>query len=173
MLTSLRGLAYVRHLFPRAGKAVTRGLRPPAFLGEGGFTLVEVLVAIAILVVGIVAVAVATGSNSGLPAISRSNSISTAIFLAQERLEQIRNAQYTATPPPAGVDQITTANFPNEAYGAIAGFPGFRRTVTMQNGVPAPATKTITVQVFFQPVRERGIGPEESVAVATIIAQRP
>lgn len=160
-------------LVRRAGMAVTPGFRHRAFLGEGGFTLIEVMVAIAILVIGIVAVGVVIGSNSGLPAISRSNSISTATMLAQERLEQIRNVQYTASPPPAGVDQITTANFPNEGYGAIAGFPDFRRTVTIQNGVPAAATKTITVQVFFQPVRESGIGPEESVAVATIIAQRP
>jgi len=145
-----------------------------ALLGDKGFTLMEVLVAIAILAVGIMAVAVATGSNSGAPAISRSSSISTATFLAQERLEQIKNALYTASPPPAGVDQITTANFPSEGYGAIAGFSGFRRTVTIQPGVPAPGTmKTITVEVFFQPVRERGLGPEESVRVTTIIAQRP
>ena len=122
----------------------------------------------AVLAVGMVAVSVATTSNSGLPAISQSNSISTATFLARERLEQIKNARYTA-----GVDEITTTNFPNEGYGAIAGFLSFRRTVTIQNGVPDPATKTITVQAFFRPVSEQGLGPEMGVAQATIIAQRP
>lgn len=148
-----------------------------ALLREGGFTLAEVLIAMAIFTIGIVGVGaalnlqaggVAGSADVGLAAITRGNLLSTGTMLAQERLEQIKNALYTAT-----VDQITAANFPNEAYGAIAGFPGFRRTVTIQDGVPGPGMKTITVQVFFQPVRESGLGPEQNIVLGTIIARRP
>lgn len=146
-----------------------------------GFTLVEVLVAIGLLSIGILGIGlalsasggIASDDNIGLAAVSRANSYSTATELAQARLEEIKNATYTSV-----TDQITTANFPDEAYGAIAGYSGFRRTATIQNATP-PATppdgvmKTITVQVFFRPQYGTRIGQEESVQVVTIIARRP
>lgn len=158
---------------------MTRLLVRSALFREGGFTLVEALIAIALLTIGIVGVGaaltlqaggVSSSSSVGLAAINRANYISTGTMLAQARLEEIKNAQYTATGP---VDQITAANFPNEGYGAIANFTNFRRTVTIQNGVPVAATKTITVQVFFRPPVESGLGQEQSVQLVTIIAQRP
>lgn len=146
-------------------------------LGERGFTLVEVLVAIALLTIGILGVVATTGVQSrgvasgaafGQAAVSRANSIATATMLAQARLEEIKNAQYTAS-----ADQITTANFPDEAYGAISGYTGYRRTVAIASSTPVAGAKTITVQVFFQPLLETGIGQEEGANLVTIIAQRP
>ncbi len=145
---------------------------------EAGFTLVEVLVAVGLLTVGILGIGlalstssgIASGDSAGLAAVSRSNSYSTATELAQDRLEQMKNATYnTAT------DQITAANFPNEAYGSIAGYSGFRRTVSIVPDVPDPnsKTKTLTVQVFFTPQYGTRIGSEESVQVVTLIARRP
>jgi prepilin-type N-terminal cleavage/methylation domain-containing protein len=145
---------------------------------EAGFTLVEVLVAVGLLTIGILGVGlalsasggIASGGSVGLAAVSRSNSYSTATQLAQARLEEIKNAIYSKTGP---TDEITTANFPDDAYGAIAGYSGFRRTVSIQDATPAAAMKTITVQVFFTPQYGTRIGSEENVQVATIIAQRP
>ena len=145
---------------------------------DQGFTLVEVLVAMAVLMVGILGVALAFqpssgtagGADFGIAAVSRANSYSTATELAQARLEEVKNGRYTSTGP---VDQITSANFPAEAYGAIAGYAGFRRTVTIQNGTPAAGMKTISVQVFFTPQYQTRRGSEEAVQVSTLIAQRP
>ena len=145
---------------------------------EAGFTLVEVLVSIGLLTIGILGVGlalaasggIASSDNVGLAAVSRANSYSTATELAQDRLEQIKNATYKANPL---TDEITAANFPAEAYGSIAGYTGFRRTVSIQDATPAAAMKTITVQVFFTPQYGTRIGTEENVQVATIIAQRP
>lgn len=146
-------------------------------LREAGFTLPEVLLAIAILTVAVLGVGGALalqagglsfGSSFGLAAITRGNYQSTATMLAQAKLEEIKNAQYTAT-----VDEITAANFPDEAYGTIAGYPSLRRTITIQNGVPVAGMKTTTVRVFFRPPRESGLGQEEGVQLVTIVAQRP
>lgn len=144
---------------------------------ERGFTLLEVLVAIALLTVGLIGIGLALsagsggvvgGSDFGLAAVTRANSYSTATELAQGRIEEIKNATYKI-----GTDQITQANFPNEAYNVIAGFPGYRRTVTITPDSPALNMKTITVQVFFLPDYQSRKGAEESVRLSTIIAQRP
>lgn len=156
-----------------ATRPLIRRVLPP----ESGFSLVEVILAMALLAMGILGVGVALtaqsgglsfGSSFGLAAITRGNYLSTATMLAQGKLEEIKNAQYTAS-----VDEITQANFPNEAYGAIASYPGFRRAVTIQNGAPSVGLKTTTVQVFFRPPRESGLGQEEGVQLVTIIARRP
>lgn len=146
---------------------------------DRGFTLTEVLVALALLTVGIIGVGAAltaqtsglsSGAAVGLAAVSRANYSSTATMLAQERIEQMKVSTYSATGP---VDQITAANFPDEAYGGIGGYPNFRRTVTIQNATPAANMKTVTVNVFYRPPTDLGTLTEESVQLMTIIAQRP
>lgn len=153
-----------------------RLMRHP-FPQEGGFTLLEVLVALGVLTIALLGVAAALssgglsmGADFGVAAISRGNSYSTAMELAQARIEEIKNATYTVA-----TDQIINANFPDEGYGAIAGSPGFRRTVTITPGTPPPpgVMKTITVRVFFRPQYQSQMGQEESVLLATVIARRP
>ena len=80
----------------------------------------------------------------------------------------MKNAPYTSSS-----DLITSAQFPNEAYQTITGYPEYRRSVTIQTDVPAAGLKTVTVQVFFTPPSSRGINPEEGVQVQTILARRP
>ncbi len=165
--------------------------------GEG-FTLVELLVSMGLLTIGIVGVGAAllaqsgglsSGSSYGLAAITRANYISTAAILAQERLEQIKNAVYCLAcgAGSIAVDGITATNFPDEGLGCVnvvppvppctgSNFPNFRRTVVIVNPAVAPATqtKTITVNVWFRPPRDVGLTvQEEVVQLVTYIAQRP
>lgn len=143
-----------------------------------GFTLVEVLVAMAILAIALAGIGVtvasqarggvAGGTNFGLAAIIRGNYISTATMLAQARLEEIKNATYTAS-----TDQITSTNFPDQDYGGITNYTGFKRTVSIQSNTPASAMKTVTVTVYFKPPKESGLQQEENLALVTIIARRP
>jgi prepilin-type N-terminal cleavage/methylation domain-containing protein len=139
---------------------------------ERGFTLVEILIAIALLTVGVLGVGVVLvaqsgisgGADFGTAVIARGNSYSTAAMLAQSRIEEMKRAGYA---------QVTVANFGNEAYGAIATYPAYRRTVGIQDNLPDPGTKTITVDVFFRPQRVGGPSQEESVRLVTILGQHP
>jgi|SRR5712692_5580813 len=154
-----------------------------AFLHEGGFSLPEIAVSIGLLTVGIVGVGTTLGlqsgggglspdANFGIAVVARGNGLSTAIQLAQMRIEEMKTARYTDA-----VDQLTPVNFPDEGYGQITfppnSYPGFRRTVTIQDAVPAAGMKTISVRVFFRPPTASGLGPEESTSLTTMIAQRP
>lgn len=151
-----------------------------------GFTLIEVLTALAILTIAVLGVGVAVGVQSGgqaqslsfgLGAVSRAGLLSTAAFLAQERLEQIKRLRYRFGPPLVddfGVGQFP-AGFPDEGFGAIAAYPNFSRQVRFWTGPPqAPAAdiKLVTVTVFFNAPGEDGLH-QESVAVSTLTAARP
>src|SRR5712691_1248105 len=79
---------------------------------EAGFTLAEILVACAIISVGLVAVA--TGFGFGVDGVEAGRQQSTAVFLAEQRLEQAKELAMRQT----GLVQLTVANLPaTEAYG--------------------------------------------------------
>jgi type IV pilus assembly protein PilV len=63
---------------------------------ERGLTLAEILVAVAILGIGLVGLAVVVPIASY--GVQEGSQLSTATFLAEQRLEQVRNAPWTATP---------------------------------------------------------------------------
>jgi prepilin-type N-terminal cleavage/methylation domain-containing protein len=143
-----------------------------------GFTLIEALVALVILTIAVLGISVAVGVQSGgtakslsfgLGAISRAGSLSTATFLAQDRLEQVKRVQYKVgaadpfapgNPPPGFADESP-----------VNGFPNFNRQVRVVAG-PAAATRRVTVTVFFNASGDDGIH-QESVAVSTLMAARP
>src|SRR6266540_2492628 len=108
-----------------------------------GMTLAEILIAITIIGVGLVALA------SAIPiaayGIQEGNQLSTATFLANQRLEQIRNAQWTAVVPPdaicpgvtalvSAVDDLGVSPSPTAApqSGGVTTFPD-------ENPLPAPS----------------------------------
>jgi hypothetical protein len=154
-----------------------------------GLTVSEVLIALAIILVGLMALAwvipVPTSQITG------SNRKTTAVFLAQERLEQVKNAQWSTTPAldnvgGSGSDgSAAVANWPDEAYNAIQGYPFHRRTVRIMDCGVAPGCgnpavqnanlRQVTVSVYFRPMTGGGtfnLNAEDGVQVFTLIAKR-
>ena len=116
-----------------------------------GLTLLEAVIAMALFFVAVLAFAgVAVTASKGAAA---SKHLTTAATLAQDTLEQVRNAGYDA-----GAPAETT-----EAYGAIPDFPLYQRVVRMEPNRPVPGLQTATVTVSWADGRH-------SVTVATILA---
>jgi prepilin-type N-terminal cleavage/methylation domain-containing protein len=140
-------------------------LRP----AQAGFTLAEILVACAIISVGLVAVAM--GFGMGVDGVEAGRQQSTAVFLAEQRIEQARDLA-ARTPNLAA---LTTANLPaSEAYGTITGAPsGYRRTTTITDNPGGATGKRVDVSVFYRPVTGRGVLTiERSVALSIFLATR-
>jgi len=74
---------------------------------QRGMTLVEVMLAVFVLSVGLVAL------SSAIPlaayGIQEGNQLSTATFLANQRMEQVRNAQWQAQQPAAPATAVVAA----------------------------------------------------------------
>lgn len=121
---------------------------------ENGLTLVEVLIALMVMLIGLVALAALVPLSLGH--IGQANFRTTAVFLAQQRLEQVKNGVWTCFPnysDPIGLSNPTTSaptvttgtcappnpltvtgntgtvTFADEGYGAIPGHPLYRRQV--------------------------------------------
>ncbi len=155
---------------------------------EAGFTLVEILVAVAIIMIALVAViqwfAIGTqGMDTG-------KKQSTAVFLGEQKLEQIKAwALSTQTAPVAqGFTTVTLAGTcrtagpcaddnPNfNGVNIIAGYPEYSRTVIITN--PTATTTLVRVQVGYRRSHEGGVqggvftrDALNQVELATLIAQ--
>lgn len=118
---------------------------------NGGFTLIEVMIAVFILVtalLGIISTTLIVVKSNTL-----SKTMTTATTLARDRMEQLKNTGYDNL---AGGTDNTTMN--NSIYTATW-------TVTA-DGTPAAGMKTIVVTVGWN---WRGV--QRSVAVTTIVAR--
>jgi len=136
---------------------------------EAGFTLAEILVACAIISVGILGVA--TGFGIGVDGVEAGRQQSTAVFLAEQRIEQAKDLA-ARTP---NLASLTVANLPaTEAYGTIAGAPpGYRRTTTLTTNPGGATGARVDVSVFYRPVTGRGVlTTERSVALSIFLANR-
>ena len=123
-------------------------------MNERGFTVMEVLAASA--VIGIALMSLLTVVPLGSYGVQEGKQLSTASFLADQRLEQVRNAPWTVNPLPNGNDCLGisasatatptvpagttctlgagaqgpgTVTFSDESAAQITGFPGYSRTV--------------------------------------------
>lgn len=137
--------------------------------GQAGFTLAEILVACAIISVGLIAVA--TGFGIGVDGVEAGRQQSTAVFLAEQRLEQAKELAMRQT----GLVQLTAANLPaTEAYATITGAPSYRRTTTITNPAAAGvAGARVDVSVFYRPVTGRGVlTTERSISLSIFLANR-
>jgi Tfp pilus assembly protein PilV len=136
---------------------------------QAGASLVEVLVSLVFFAIAMLGVAAAFPVSRA--AVAMGDRTATALGLARQTLEEMRNRRFTTT-----VDEITSANFPDRPYGSIPNFPTFRRTVTIANGVPeavctpapgTPCSKRVTVRVFFRDHQ----GQEQHVPLNTIFVR--
>ena len=157
---------------------------------QRGMTLAEVLVALPIITIGLLALLSAIPLASY--ATQEGSQTSTATFLANQRLEQVRNAQWSATPAvdTLGLSASSTAaplsggttTFADESPMA-APYAAYTRQVRITDcgtgagcmGITNSGMRLTTVTVTYTPLSATGqtAGPaSRSVVVSMVIAQR-
>ena len=162
------------------------------FASQDGMSLAEILVASVIIGIGLVGVLSAVPVASY--GIHEGRNLSTATFLANQRLEQVRNADWTsipandclgtsatATAPPssASCNGAAVTSFPDEATVA-APYADYARTVritdcgvTACGGVTNADLRQVTITVSYTPITSTGRGSSPKSAIVTmLIAKR-
>jgi type II secretory pathway pseudopilin PulG len=158
---------------------------------EHGLTLAEILIATAVLALGLAALmTVVPVASFG---VQDGNQTSTATFLAQQRLEQVRNGTWDAAtdcvglspnatsapaPSPAGTCGALAVTYPDEA--AVPGFTQYARTVRISDcgvspcgGTTSPAMRLVTVTVTYRPTSATGgSASNTTVTLEWLVAQR-
>jgi Tfp pilus assembly protein PilV len=129
---------------------------------DAGISLVELMVALLLLSIALMGLAAAFAP--GRMAVQQGDQATTATFLARKVMEEMRNRAYDL-----GSDELVNGTtFPAAtAYGNIAGFPQYRRTITFANDQPEAGTKTATVVIFYL----NSAGVEQSVTLSMIFTQ--
>jgi prepilin-type N-terminal cleavage/methylation domain-containing protein len=163
---------------------------PRYFLDQRGMTLPEILAAVAVIMIALVALA------SGIPiasyGIQEGSQLTTATFLANQRMEQVKDTAWTLTPavdnlgisasgtaaPQSGV----TTTFPDENPVA-APYTQYTRQVRITDcGLGAgcgtivdPGLRQVTVTVSYLPMTGVGIassGSTKSAIVTMLVTRR-
>ena len=102
---------------------------------HGGFSMIELLVAMVILSTGLLGVGrLAVGVIEGNLQ-SRNHGVAT--LLAQDRIEALKGL---------GAGGVAPAT---EGYGTLSGFPRFKRVTDVRSGVPEAGLSTVTVTVYW------------------------
>ncbi len=161
------------------------------FVDQRGMTVPEILAAVVVIMVALVALASAIPISAY--GIQEGSQLTTATFLANQRLEQVKLKQWTvkpdvdligvsasatAAPQQAGV----TTTFPDENPVA-APYTQFTRTVRITDcgtgagcgGVVHAGLKQVTVTVSYQPLTGQGqaaAGTTKSAIVSLVVARR-
>ena len=91
---------------------------------QAGFSLIELV--LVILILGIALLPLVTQMMQSTTHCFDGQTVSTASFLARERLEQILGDENA---PAIGYAGIVAARYPDES--PVAGFPGYQRQVTI------------------------------------------
>jgi prepilin-type N-terminal cleavage/methylation domain-containing protein len=137
---------------------------------QRGLTIVEVLVAVVIIAVGLVAIA--GGMHLATVGVATGGQHTTASFLAEQRLEDIK-AFALSSDTQQGWSNVNGASFgPAEAYGSIAGHPGYRRMTSISAAGGSATQKLATVSVFWTPVGSAGSQAERSVTFSVLLGAR-
>jgi len=153
--------------------------------------IAEVLIASAIIATGLVALSAAIPLASyGL---QEGNQLSTATFLATQRMEQVRNARWEAGPPLTDNLGISASDTTAPGSGAVVTFPdeasivepyaSYSRTVRIMDcgagagcsGIVNADLRQITVTVSYRPMTGVGVAPAtstKSVVVTMYMTKR-
>ena len=145
---------------------------------ESGMTLMEVAIATGLILIGLLALLQAF--PIGIAAMEGGRQQSTAVFLAEQRLEQIKAWSLSTQLVPAqgfatvvgGGTCFTNAAGPCrvQAYDTIPGHSRYRIAVTT---VADGATRTrVTVQVFYRPILADRVAAELPVTLRTVLTLR-
>ena len=139
---------------------------------QAGFSLAELLAAVFIISLGLVAVG--AGFATAIQGVETSRQQTTATFLTEQRLEQVRaTALGNSFVACMGFANITAACFPAQPYASIASAPGYRSTVTITDYVVGGTIvrKRVDVEVFYRPIVAWGVlAAERSVRLSTLVA---
>jgi type II secretory pathway pseudopilin PulG len=160
-------------------------------------TLVEVLVATLVIGIGLAGLAVVIPVSTW--GVHEAHALSTATFLAEQRIEEIRGAAWTATPSEndclgtaAGAAPVSTTctrlqptpcltgtpctTYPDEV--AVAGYPGHSRTVRIIDcgatpcaGVTHGGMRLVRVTVSYRPMAGAG-GANRSASLELIVSRQ-
>jgi type II secretory pathway pseudopilin PulG len=167
---------------------------------EPGFSLAELLAAMGVLAIGLVGILAVVPVASH--ALQEGHQLSTAAFLAQQRLEEIRGSVWTAAPGPASdclgrgpmaapvslacarsapaacVRGTACTTFPDEA--SVPGHPAYGRTVRIIDcgaaacgGVTDENLRLAIVSVSYAAMSGAGVAPTpRTVSLGMLIARR-
>lgn len=158
---------------------------------QRGFTVAELLAASVVISIALLALLQTIPISAY--GIQEGSQQSTAVFLANERMEQLKNAQWTAVPladtlgvsasaTVAPVNAAAVTTFPDENPMAFP-YGGYRRQVRISNcnaapgcgGVQKPDMRQATVTVSYAPMTGVGgpaAGATKSVVVTLIISEK-
>jgi type II secretory pathway pseudopilin PulG len=131
---------------------------------QWGLTLAEVLVALSIIMVGLMATAVGLQQATAFLEVGRQQT--TAVFLAQQRLEQVKTSALW------DFDGLASTKFPAES--PVSGYPAYRRVVEI-SPLPAGLANVVRVRVTvtYQPTTTTLTAPSErTVTLATVMSRR-
>jgi type II secretory pathway pseudopilin PulG len=161
-----------------------------SFVDQRGMTLPEILAAVVVIMVALVALASAIPISAY--GIQEGSQLTTATFLANQRMEQVKLAAWTATPvvDSIGLSASSTAapqsggttTFPDESPVA-APYTQFTRTVRITDcgigagcgGLVDAGLRQVTVTVSYRPLTGRGqaaTGSTKSAIVTLVVAKR-
>ena len=142
----------------------TRRARSSRLGDEQGLSLAEVLVTSVIVTVGLTAIA--GGFQYALSGVEAGKKQTDAAFLAEQRLEQITADALT--------NYGSMPAYPDEAYGAIAGHPSHRRTVTITDAPDGVENiKRVQVSVFYALHGSYGVDlSEREVRIDALLARK-
>lgn len=170
-------------------KSLTRVTMHP-FADQRGMTVPEILAAVVVIMVALVALASAIPLSAY--GIQEGSQLTTATFLANQRLEQVKLAAWTATPvvDNVGVSASATAapqsggatTYPDESPVA-APYTQFTRAVRIIDcgigagcgGLVHAGQRQVTVTVSYRPLTGQGqaaAGTTKSAIVTLVVAQR-
>ncbi len=141
----------------------------PATRDQRGFTLAEVLVAVA--VIGIALGAIATGFGIATSGVETGRQQTTAVLLAEQRIEQL-HALIVAN----FADPLLAPGTTQEPYNTIANVTAYRRQTIIGDLDPdadgVVDMKRVQVDVFYRPITERGTQAERQVTLVHVVSRR-